>query len=276
MSQYELKTETHIIKISKLDTDEYEFVTIYEHIEYYGKSFLKSLSFIEDLQEYLTNEVDNINIDVFDDYIMIKLPIMYSSKVEIVQLNKTNLYEEGFHRVKKENKKLKQKISELAVHKIHIYQKVSCNRVSNNFTEAKTDITLDELENIMYEMNGMRELYHNFKPGVNERGYEAINSVQKKYNIQILKIFISVIYIEYPISGDFLFKHDYYKRTNLEILIEYKNGYLYDYDFCSWFNNSSCSCDVYANYDMLGIITSLSSGSNKNYNYSMIKGSKRK
>ena len=37
------------ININKLDTNEYEFITTFEYLDYYGKSFLKNLNFIDDL-----------------------------------------------------------------------------------------------------------------------------------------------------------------------------------------------------------------------------------
>lgn len=83
---YQLKVNNLAIKITKLDTDEYEFTTTFKYLDYYGKSFIKLLSFIDDFDGYLKNTT--FTIDYFDKHLILCCSVPYSNKCELVQLNK--------------------------------------------------------------------------------------------------------------------------------------------------------------------------------------------
>ena len=83
---YQLKVNDLTIKITKLDTDEYEFTTTFKYLDYYGKSFMKLLSFIDDFDGYLKNTT--FTIDHFDKHLILCCSVPYSNKCELVQLNK--------------------------------------------------------------------------------------------------------------------------------------------------------------------------------------------
>ncbi len=79
----------HIVRITKLDNDEYEFHTTHEYLEYWGKSFMKLFAFIDDISglgEYAA--CYTIDIDFFSDYIILAFPVPFTKKSELVRLNK--------------------------------------------------------------------------------------------------------------------------------------------------------------------------------------------
>ncbi len=75
-----------IILFNKLDTSEYEFNMTYEYLDYCGKSFLKELNFVEDMEEYFKQS--NIILEHFSDHAILTLPIPFSKKVVLVKLNR--------------------------------------------------------------------------------------------------------------------------------------------------------------------------------------------
>ncbi len=83
------KINNQAISCTKLDTDEFEFTMKYDYLDYYGKSFLKELSFIEDMQEYFNKS--SITIEHFNKYALLTLSIPFSKKVVLVQLNRPEI-----------------------------------------------------------------------------------------------------------------------------------------------------------------------------------------
>ncbi len=91
---FKITTDEHSITIIKLDTDEYEFTSVHNYLEYYGKSYLKNLSFVMDFNGYLSVMQDKIKIEQVDtNYIMIELPIPFSDSFELMQLKKVDVDE---------------------------------------------------------------------------------------------------------------------------------------------------------------------------------------
>jgi hypothetical protein len=87
-TQYKISLGHYNISFTKLDTDEYVFSAEHNYMEYYGKSYLKSLAFVTDFNGYLSNMSNAIKIKHIDvsGSIMIELPIPFSDKLEIVSL----------------------------------------------------------------------------------------------------------------------------------------------------------------------------------------------
>jgi hypothetical protein len=90
---FEIELDNLTINITKLDTGEYEFATTYQYLEYWGKSFIKSLSFVDNFQEYFDCPMTKCSVDYFDKYIILTFPVPFSSKCELVQLNKPDINE---------------------------------------------------------------------------------------------------------------------------------------------------------------------------------------
>ena len=69
--------------------DKFEITTLYTYLNWSGFSDLQNLKFIEDFGKYA--ESVTIQVVKFPTYITLSFPIPYSSKLEIVQLNKPNI-----------------------------------------------------------------------------------------------------------------------------------------------------------------------------------------
>lgn len=98
MAEYKINSSlsNNPIIIRKLDTNEYEFSTTYNYLEYYGKSFLKSLSFITEFNNYLDSLKNSIRIEFTDNkFITIQFPIPFSDNSELVQLKTVEIDEFG-------------------------------------------------------------------------------------------------------------------------------------------------------------------------------------
>jgi hypothetical protein len=88
MQQYTIPLKSCPLVFVKLDTDEYEFSTTRNYMEYYGKSYLKGLSFVTDYHSYFIDNIEKIKVELIDNdkSIMIQFPIPYSTKFELLQL----------------------------------------------------------------------------------------------------------------------------------------------------------------------------------------------
>jgi hypothetical protein len=83
---YQLKVDAFVIDVKKLDTGEYEFATTYKYVDYWGKSFLKLLNFVDDFGSYLENT--KFAVDEFKTHLILCCPVPFSTKCKLVQLNK--------------------------------------------------------------------------------------------------------------------------------------------------------------------------------------------
>ncbi len=75
-----------IIKIDLREGGEYEFSLVHDYLEYTGRSFLKNLEFVEEMQEYLDSQRPQLKYS--PDKIVVELPVPFSRKLEIVELAK--------------------------------------------------------------------------------------------------------------------------------------------------------------------------------------------
>lgn len=144
MQQYNIITEKYSILLTKLDTDEYEFSTTYNYLEYYGKSYLKNLSFVSEFQCYLNEMNSKIKIEHLDSdkFIMVQFPVPYSDKFELVQLKMLEIDE--FKKINviisKSSDDLKKQISDLKAKADESINKVLKNQLTAN-KEIKSKIS---------------------------------------------------------------------------------------------------------------------------------------
>lgn len=86
MQSYKIYASNQLVEIKKLDTDEYEFSAVRDHIDYFGKSYLKGLAFITDFKNYLEASDKQIEFLPHNKCIMVRLPLPFSDKFELVEL----------------------------------------------------------------------------------------------------------------------------------------------------------------------------------------------
>ncbi len=87
MQTYKFYANNQLIEFKKLDTDEYEFSAIRDHLEYFGKSFLKGMTFITDFKNYIRSFRRDIVVEFPGaGRIMVRLPLPFSDQFELVEL----------------------------------------------------------------------------------------------------------------------------------------------------------------------------------------------
>lgn len=160
MQQYSIITKTYTIIFTKLDTDEYEFSTTYNYLEYYGKSYLKNLLFVTDIQCYLNDMNSKIKIEHLDSdkFIMIQFPVPYSNKFELVQLKMLEIdeYKKINVIISKNSDDIKKQISDLknkadeSINKILKTQLVTNNKLNSKINKLEGDYKkiFDELSKL--------------------------------------------------------------------------------------------------------------------------------
>ncbi len=94
METYKIYIDVQLIEFKKADADEYEFSAMIDHLDYYGKSFLKGLAFITDFKGYIKTFNTSMTMEFpKDGYIMIRLPLPFSDKFELVELKEVETNE---------------------------------------------------------------------------------------------------------------------------------------------------------------------------------------
>lgn len=236
MQQYSIVTKAHIIIFTKLDTDEYEFSTTYNYLEYCGKSYLKNLSFVNDFNCYLNEMYKKIKVEHIDSdkFIMVHLPIPYSDEFELIQLkmlknddyiNKVlkiqphiavniNKLEDDFKEIKRKNNKLEDSFS---------FFKSRFSKLEDSFKEMSDELSRFKIAN---------NICNRTITGLLDINTDIIGSCMKMSNysdeIEIIN------YLKKNINKYFNYSNDYVlnmldKHNKLSLVFGYSKRYILNF-----------------------------------------------
>lgn len=153
-----------IILFNKLDTDEFEFNMKYEYLDYCGKSFLKELSFVEDMEEYFKQS--DIILEHFSDHAILTLPIPFSKKVVLVRLNRPEIDSDTEIRI--ELLKQKDRIEMLEARLAEYDAKEAASRV----TYVELDLIYEKDRGFYFDYDGYLS-----KEGADEKALEQFKEI---------------------------------------------------------------------------------------------------